>query len=52
MTLCLYFPFFFQETLVSGKTVAAVGTGVAAVLAAPAVLAGAGLQPQGWQLDP
>lgn len=35
------------ETLVSGKTVAAVGTGVAAVLAAPAVLAGAGFTAAG-----
>lgn len=31
----------------SGKTVAAVGTGVAAVLAAPAVLAGAGFTAAG-----
>lgn len=41
------FSIFFQETLVSGKTVAAVGTGVAAVLAAPAVLAGAGFTAAG-----
>lgn len=43
----IFFIFFFQETLVSGKTVAAVGTGVAAVLAAPAVLAGAGFTAAG-----
>ncbi|XP_065929143.1 interferon alpha-inducible protein 27-like protein 2A [Magallana gigas] len=36
-----------EKTLVSGKTVAAVGTGVAAVLAAPAVLAGAGFTAAG-----
>lgn len=35
------------ESLVSGKTVLAVGTGVAAVLATPAVLAGAGFTAAG-----
>ncbi|XP_034317222.2 interferon alpha-inducible protein 27-like protein 2B isoform X1 [Magallana gigas] len=36
-----------RKSLVSGKTVVAVGTGVAAVLAAPAVLAGVGFTAAG-----
>lgn len=39
--------FFNLEPLVSVKTVAAVGTGVAAVLAAPAILAGVGFTTAG-----
>lgn len=39
--------FFLSEWPVSGKTLAAVGTGVAAVVATPLVLAGAGFTAAG-----
>lgn len=39
--------FFLSEWLVSGKTLVALGTGVAAVVATPVLLAGAGFMPAG-----
>lgn len=45
---CSFLKFFFTEMIVCRKTIAAIRNGVATVKAGAAVLAGPGLQPEGF----